>query len=57
MIGEEDIPGFIKAVNIKIEEKRIPAVLENLQRIEQIALAVNAVELGPEDELGPEWRP
>ena len=57
MIGEEDIPGFMKAVNIKIEEKRIPAVLENLQRIEQIALAVNAVALGPEDEIGPKWRP
>lgn len=57
MIGKEDLPGFMKVVNLKIEEKRIPAVLENLQRMEQVAAVVNAVELGPEDEIGPEWRP
>jgi len=57
VIGEEDLPGFMKAVNLNIEGKRIPAVLANLQRVEQVALAVNAVELGPEEEIGPEWRP
>jgi hypothetical protein len=57
VIGKEDLPGLMKVVNLKIEEKRIPAVLENLQRMEQVAAAVNAVELGPEDEIGPEWRP
>ena len=57
MIGKEDLAGFMKAVNLKIEEKRIPAVLENLQRMEQVAGAVNSVVLGPEDEIGPEWRP
>ena len=57
MIGKEDLLGFMKAVDLQIEEKRIPAVLANLQRIEQVAQVVNAVELGPDDELGPEWRP
>ena len=57
MIGREDLPGFMKVVNLQIEEKRIPAVLENLQRIEQVAQAVNEIELGPADELGPEWKP
>jgi len=47
----------MKLVDLKIEEKRIPMVLENLQRMEQVAQMVNAVELAPEDELGPEWRP
>jgi hypothetical protein len=47
----------MKAVNLQIEEKRIPAVLENLRRIEQVAQAVNEIELGPADELGPEWKP
>jgi hypothetical protein len=57
VIEQEDLPGFMKVVNLKIEEKRIPAVLENLRRIEQIAQAVNEIALGPEDELGPEWKP
>lgn len=57
MISEEDLAGFMKVVDLKMEEKRIPAVLANLRRMAQVAQAVNAVELGPEDELGPEWRP
>ena len=57
MIGKEDLPGFMALMALNIEEKRIPAVLDNLQRIEQIAGVVNAVPLGPEDEIGPEWRP
>ncbi|HTP60706.1 MAG TPA: DUF4089 domain-containing protein [Burkholderiales bacterium] len=57
MIGKEDLPGLMKAVDLKIEETRIPAVLANLQRIEQVAQAVNEIELAPEDELAPLWRP
>ena len=57
MIRKEDVLGLADIVGLPIPERRIPAVLENLQRMEQVAAAVNAVELGPEDELGPEWRP
>jgi Asp-tRNA(Asn)/Glu-tRNA(Gln) amidotransferase C subunit len=57
VISEEDLCGFMKVTDLKIEEKRIPAVLSHLQRIEQIAQVVNEVELGPEDELAPEWKP
>jgi Asp-tRNA(Asn)/Glu-tRNA(Gln) amidotransferase C subunit len=57
VIGREDLLGLMKIVNLQIEEKRIPAVLENLQRIEQVAQVVNEIELGPADELGPEWKP
>lgn len=57
MIQKGELPGLMELIDLKIEEKRIPAVLENLQRMEQVAQAVNAVELGPEDEIGPEWRP
>jgi len=57
VIGKEDLPGLMKAVDLKIEETRIPAVLANLQRIEQVAQAVNEIELAPEDELAPLWRP
>ena len=47
----------MKAANLEVKEKRIPAVLANLQRMEQVAALVNAVELGPEEELAPEWKP
>jgi Asp-tRNA(Asn)/Glu-tRNA(Gln) amidotransferase C subunit len=57
VIGKEELSGFMKVVNLQIEEKRIPAVLENLQRIEQIAQVVNDIELGPADELAPVWKP
>lgn len=57
MIGKEDLPGLLKAADLQVEEASIPAVLANLQRIEQLARALQAVELGPEDEIGPEWRP
>ena len=57
MIAEGDLVGLSNLIDLKIEEKRITAVLENLRRMEQVAAAINAVELGPEDEIGPEWRP
>jgi Asp-tRNA(Asn)/Glu-tRNA(Gln) amidotransferase C subunit len=57
VIGEEELPGLARLMALEIPEQRAKAVLANLQRIEQVAEAVNAVELGPEDEIGPEWRP
>jgi hypothetical protein len=57
VIRKEDVLGFAGIVGLPIEERRIPAVLENFQRMEQVAALVNSVELGPEDEIGPEWRP
>jgi len=57
MIEEKELRSLSGLVALEIPEQRIKAVLENFQRIQQIAAVVNAVELGPEDELGPEWRP
>ena len=57
MIEEKELLGFSRLVSLEIPEARVKGVLENLQRMEQVAALVNAVELGPEDELGPEWRP
>jgi len=57
VIGKEALAGLMEAVDLHIEEKRLPAVLANLQRIEQVAGVVNEIELGPEDELAPAWRP
>jgi hypothetical protein len=56
-VTKEDLLGFAALVGLPVDEHRIPLVLENLVRMEQVAQAVNAVELAPEDELGPEWRP
>ena len=57
MIGEAEVLGFSGVIGLELEEKRIPNILENFRRIEQVAQVVNAVELGPEDELAPEWKP
>ena len=57
MIGEKELSRLSRLVALDIPEARIKAVLENLQRMEQVAALVNAVELGPEDELAPEWKP
>jgi hypothetical protein len=57
VIEKEQLPGLMKLLDLKIEDRRIPAVLENLQRMEQVFQAVAAVELAPGDEIGPEWRP
>ena len=57
MIEAKDLPGLARLAALVIPEQRTQAVLENLQRMEQVAQAVNAVVLAPEDELGPEWRP
>ena len=57
MIGEQELFALLRLVALEIPQERAKAVLANLQRIEQVAQAVNAVALGPQDELGPEWRP
>ena len=57
MIDKEGLAGLAAAVGLPIDEARAPLVLENLQRMEQVYQAIAAVELGPEDEIGPEWRP
>jgi hypothetical protein len=56
MTGNE-IRGLAEFISLPVEEERIPQILENLDRIAQVAAVVNAVALGPEDEIGPEWRP
>jgi len=57
MIGEGDLKVLSGFAALAIPENKVKTVLENLQRLEQVAGVLNAIELGPEDELGPEWRP
>ena len=57
MIEEKELLRLSRLVALELPEQRIKAVLENFRRIQQVAQAVNEVELGPEVEIGPEWRP
>jgi len=57
VIEEKDLTSLSVLAALDLPEQRIRAVLENFRRIQQVAQVVNAVELGPEDEIGPEWRP
>ncbi len=57
MIGEAELSALCGLSSLEIPEERRKAVLENLQRMAQVAAVVNAAELGPEDELGPQWWP
>jgi Asp-tRNA(Asn)/Glu-tRNA(Gln) amidotransferase C subunit len=57
VIEDKELLGLSRLVALDLPEQRIKAVLENFRRIQQVAQAVNEVELGPEVEIGPEWRP
>ena len=57
MISEEELLGFARSNDLELEAKKIQDILNTFHRIEQAAQVVNSVELGPEDELAPEWRP
>lgn len=46
-----------RLVGLGLDPARVPAVLANLRRLAQVAQLVNQVELAPQDELGPEWKP
>jgi hypothetical protein len=58
MMDEGFVVHSLKALKIEIEENRIPGVIAQLGRIEEIAAALDAVELDPAtDEMAPIWRP
>ena len=56
-VDENHVREAARLVGLGLDPARVPAVLANLRRIAEMAVLVNAVELGPEDELGPEWKP
>jgi len=56
-IDEKYVLEAARQAGLEIGPARLPAVLGNLQRIAQLAQPVLEVELAPEDELGPEWKP
>jgi len=56
-IDEKYVLEAARQAGLEIDPARLPAVLGNLQRIALLAQPVLEVELAPEDELGPEWKP
>jgi hypothetical protein len=57
VIGEAELLGLARLNGLELDDKRIPGVLENFRRMEQVAQVVDGIPLAPEDELGPEWKP
>jgi Asp-tRNA(Asn)/Glu-tRNA(Gln) amidotransferase C subunit len=53
----EELLCLSRLAGLEVTEGRAKPVLENLQRMAQVAQVVNSVELAPDDEIGPEWRP
>jgi Asp-tRNA(Asn)/Glu-tRNA(Gln) amidotransferase C subunit len=53
----EELLCLSRLAGLEVTEGRAKPVLENLQRMAQVAQVVNSVALEPEDEIGPEWRP
>lgn len=56
-IDDDYVKEAARLAGLELDPARRRGVLGNLQRIEQLAQPVLEVELGPEDELGPEWKP
>jgi len=56
-IDEKYVIEAARQAGLELDPERLRAVLGNLQRIAQLAQPVLEVELGPGDELGPEWKP
>ena len=57
MIDETYVIAAAKVLELPISAERLPGVVANLQRIEAIAEALDAVALAPEDEAAPVWMP
>ena len=56
-ITRETVLEAARLSGLVVPPERVPAVLGNLERLAQVAAALAAVPLAPEDELGPDWKP
>ena len=58
MMQEDLVSLFSKNLGLNLSEEKIETVAAQLRRIEEIAAALDAVELDPAvDEMAPVWRP
>jgi gamma-glutamyl phosphate reductase len=56
-VDEKYVIEAARQAGLELGPERLRAVLGNLQRIAQLAQPVLEIELGAEDELGPQWKP
>jgi Asp-tRNA(Asn)/Glu-tRNA(Gln) amidotransferase C subunit len=57
-MDEEQVLCAARLLKLNLSKEQLPGVTAQLQRIEQIAQALEAVELDPfTDEMAPTWRP
>ena len=57
-MDEKDVLCASRLLQLNLSKEQLPGVTAQLQRIEQIAQALEAVELDPfTDEMAPVWRP
>jgi hypothetical protein len=57
-MDEKYVLAAAQAIGLPVPESKVRAVTENLQRIQAIAQALEAIELDPlTDEPAPVWRP
>jgi len=57
-MDEEQVLCVSRLLKLNLSKEQLPGVTAQLQRIEQIAQALEAVELDPfTDEMAPVWRP
>jgi 1-carboxybiuret hydrolase subunit AtzG-like protein len=57
LIDAKQLAELARVAGLEVPQKNAAAVLMNLQRNEAAAALLEAAGLGPEDELGPEWKP
>ena len=57
MIDEAYVLAAARALDLPIAHEHLSGVVANLRRMEEIAQAVNAIALAPEDEAAPVWMP
>lgn len=57
-MDEKDVLCASRLVQLNLSKEQLPGVTAQLQRIEQIAQSLEALELDPfTDEMAPVWRP
>ena len=54
---EQYVDAAAVALELNLKPAHRPGVIENFTRLAQMAAAVNAVPLTPEDEPAPLWKP
>ncbi len=56
-MNEDSIKAYLRILRLEIGAQRVPRIVAQFQRIEEIARPVLDYRLAPEEEQAPVWRP